>query len=80
MTTSPSELALQLLIDFAMAIVLGVYIRRSIKSGYAVGLWWDFQRQSEPVRFWTWLTVVGLVGMSSFGTAFEMAARLTDPS
>ena len=58
MITSPFELAFGAFIAVAIGVILLGYVRASVRRGYAYGLWWDFQRDSEPVRFWIWIAFV----------------------
>ena len=77
MTTSPFELALKLLLNAAIGLVLLGAVRRSWQRGYATGLWWDFQRESEPVRFWSCLVFLTLAGFGGIWVAVRAALELT---
>jgi hypothetical protein len=71
MTTSLFELMFKALINVAVAFVLIGYVRRSIQRGYAFGLWWDFQRDAEPIRFWVWTAFVGVTAIASFWSGMD---------
>jgi len=77
MITSPFELVLKALINVAVALVLLSYVRRFIQRGYAFGLWWDFQREAEPIRFWVWTAFVGITGAGSLWSGLNYAVQLS---
>jgi hypothetical protein len=76
MTTSPFELALGLLVHVILGVLLLGFVARSLRRGYAVGFWWDFQRQAEPVRFWCWIVFVTFAGLSAFWLAVQEVLKL----
>jgi len=76
MTTSPFELILKALINIAVALALFAFVRRSIQRGYAFGLWWDFQRESEPIRFWMWTAFLGIAAAGSLWSGLDYADQL----
>jgi hypothetical protein len=76
MTTSPSELLLRLLVNGLFGLALIASIPRSIRRGYAIGFFWDFQRQSEPKRFWTYLAFISLLALASTSIAVQAAIGL----
>ena len=77
MTTSPFELAARTLLSAAMGVILIGYVRQSLRQGYAVGIWWDFQRDGEPKRFWLW---IAFVAVTAVGQLWAAATHVTELS
>ena len=67
MTIYPYDSLLTGLANLLIALALAGYVRASLRSRAAVGLWWDFDRDDEPVRFWLWLIFIGVWVISSIG-------------
>jgi hypothetical protein len=64
------------IINLIVAVALAAYVRNAIRTRAAVGLWWDFLRDEEPIRYWTWLALMTFVTTSSIWSAVEMASGL----
>ena len=77
MTISPFELAARTLLSAAMGVILIGYVRQSLRQGYAVGIWWDFQRDDEPKRFWLWIAFVAVTAVSQLWVAAAHAIELS---
>ena len=63
---------LQVAFNLLMALVLTAYLRSSVRSRAAVGLWWDFLRDQEPIRYWSQLALVALAILESLWTIIRL--------
>ena len=61
--------------DLFLALVIGLYVRRSIRSRAAVGLWWDFLRDQEPKRFWLQILLVAAAGLDCLWGAVNIIVK-----
>ena len=59
--------------NLLLAGILAAFVKHSIRTGAAVGLWWDYLRSTQPIRFWVY---VGVMAAASLGNAIEGVAKL----
>ncbi|HEY0011594.1 MAG TPA: hypothetical protein VGB79_01935 [Allosphingosinicella sp.] len=52
--------AIDILFHIVVAVALIGFLRGALRSGAAVGLFWDFLREREPVRYWIYLAFIAL--------------------
>ncbi len=76
MTIFPFEEALRGLLSLAMGIILFDFARASLKRGYVYGLWWDFQRDTQPKRFWLYIAFLIAVAFGQVWYAVPQLAKI----
>ena len=61
-----------LLFNVVVAVALAAYLRNSLRNRAAVGLWWDFLRDEEPIRYWIQLGIVALAIVNALSTFLKL--------
>ena len=72
--------ALEILFHIVLAAALMGFLRGALRSGAAVGLFWDFLREREPIRYWIYLAVIGLWAALAVVAAVGGLVAAVDPS